>query len=1018
MIRELRYILAVLIGVSMMVSCADEPIIQGSGDIPEGYATISAKVSFKPFGSALNGGSRTAGDAIKEIESLYILLYDENEQLKEVFNAGEKNDQGGYKYNYSYEEEESREDVQSGNGEHIAEQKTPCAKFKKTIPYGKYYIYAVANYDLTDKDYSTIDKLRNLQLTWNDDVATNNEMFGYFTNGKTSVKPNGWNAPVVTITSPNVELHAWIRRAASKVTIAYDGESLNDNVYITIKSVQIKDIPKNCKLGVDYAVQSEEGLIADGEIIRYTTSDTDNNGPIITNGGVNWNSIHIEGWENPYDPKGTDGVAHTETSEALFFYENLQGIGETKVQEDKNEDGFVDDKDQQKDNKPLGTYIEVKGYYENRNLESVSKGDIIYRFMLGKNITDDYNAERNYHYKLTLKFKGDANDVDWHIDYDEELGIYVPDVYYISYLYNQQMELPLKVVFDNDDEMSWFQTEIVENNWEPDGDASALGDNYYGNGTGDKNSIYSAMGSNGVVSGTIGAGNTNVRWLGFLTLRDELKMNGDTIYRKAFDGDISVYAASTLPYEWWINPNGVADSIQESRGDYVANNVEDGNDETKTYAYKIRLYTRLKQLYITSGFTGNNPYVGYNRKAKVKFTAHLKSTPNPTERSPYVKYVDIVQVKRLINPTGIWRDKNNAESFNVVLKEQDGYGGDFTDLISQGSWSAEIMKFPQGDGEWFDITPKSGVTGSRVAFTYRPNGTTDKPRCGIIKVTYHNNTCSHLIFVRQGYDPIALEDGLRKWYSFNLKTKDAMTTSPLDEGSLYRYGTFDKPISEINNLNLGLGIAPGDKEFVLEGIYNDDGTNKSLSWSDIGSLQMGASFDSPVSGAVFPGLDDWNALQKLKQGYGVLYADGATECATSTMNAFGYRDAYPGGDKNKRGMRGVFVYSEKTGRNLFFPIGALGYGHRKHAYTDYPGILRYGTRETVLNDSYQEYHPMLWGLFKQYGAIYWTADLGKAWDINFDQLDFNTYGTNAWKDYEDGNGKQSDACFVRLIKYE
>ena len=40
-----------------------------------------------------------------------------------------------------------------------------------------------------------------------------------------------------------MELHAWIRRAASKVTIAYDATGLKEGVFIYLKSVQIKDIP-------------------------------------------------------------------------------------------------------------------------------------------------------------------------------------------------------------------------------------------------------------------------------------------------------------------------------------------------------------------------------------------------------------------------------------------------------------------------------------------------------------------------------------------------------------------------------------------------------------------------------------------------------------------------------------------------------------------------------------------------------------------------------------------------------
>ena len=33
-------------------------------------------------------------------------------------------------------------------------------------------------------------------------------------------------------------------------------------------------------------------------------------------------------------------------------------------------------------------------------------------------------------------------------------------------------------------------------------------------------------------------------------------------------------------------------------------------------------------------------------------------------------------------------------------------------------------------------------------------------------------------------------------------------------------------------------------------------------------------------------------------------------------------------------MRGCFIYNKTNGRNLFFPIGASGYGHRKQGYGD------------------------------------------------------------------------------------
>lgn len=93
----------------------------------------------------------------------------------------------------------------------------------------------------------------------------------------------------------------------------------------------------------------------------------------------------------------------------------MQGTGKDKSQDadgngELDHPGLPDRPDEYpnyklKDGKPYGTYIEVKAYYVSNHEDRVGSGDITYRFMLGKNVTTDYNAERNYHYKLTLKFK-------------------------------------------------------------------------------------------------------------------------------------------------------------------------------------------------------------------------------------------------------------------------------------------------------------------------------------------------------------------------------------------------------------------------------------------------------------------------------------------------------------------------------------------------------------------------------------------------------------------------------------
>ena len=58
-----------------------------------------------------------------------------------------------------------------------------------------------------------------------------------------------------------------------------------------------------------------------------------------------------------------------------------------------------------------------------------------------------------------------------------------------------------------------------------------------------------------------------------------------------------------------------------------------------------------------------------------------------------------------------------------------------------------------------------GSTGSEIRFPCQPAGTIgeDQSRCGIILVRYHNLSCYHHIFVRQGYAPIRVA-GSAKWH--------------------------------------------------------------------------------------------------------------------------------------------------------------------------------------------------------------------------------------------------------------
>lgn len=449
-----RYILLIATFVLLLYSCADEDLYIDNGNVPEGETEISASLSFSSFFPALErsraaGGS--PGTAISDIERLYILIYEEDtgedagEEITDEDGTETKKwklEKGGIillnESEHSLRVDNPDPDRTDKNSP--VETETAHAAFRFRHKNGTYKIYAVANVDLSavpTKDIDTPEKLKNFSLRWvpgTDNVAKNNGMFGYFTNDK--------NAPVTSTEtvniSPNQQMHARIRRAASKVTIAYDGSGLADGVEIYILAASIKDIPVRCPLGTQNKPDTDNLLITQGGSILYYKNDV--NAP-------NPSELTLEGYEACVTKqKPIYGSDHSVAADALFFYENMQGTGKSKAQtapgpgnDNGNKDNTIGypnpDKDIPgsgwKDEKPYGTYIEVDAYYRSTNQNKPGSGIIKYRFMLGKDTDTNYDAERNYHYKLTLNFKGYANDYDWHIDYDPEQAFEVtqPKVY-------------------------------------------------------------------------------------------------------------------------------------------------------------------------------------------------------------------------------------------------------------------------------------------------------------------------------------------------------------------------------------------------------------------------------------------------------------------------------------------------------------------------------------------------------------------------------------------------------------
>lgn len=1017
-----RHIILFLM-IATVTSCYDEFMKQEF--IGEGKASISATLDFKPMSSALSR-TRAAGDALKDISSLHVLLYDyDTKKLIEQYKW--KIDE----YSVS-DENRNGSDAENGNS---AETSTKRATFKLPveIDFGKYYMYAVANIDSLFEKYSddilTVDGLKDIPLTWDsENVAKNGQMIGFFI--KSSAPALSADDEPLIINSKNVKLHAWLRRAASKVTVAFDGSNLKEGVFIYIQSVQIKDIPSQCYLGKDNNVGREGYTLdmpgsgpdmSDGETITYHEGDM---------------AEDFEYGEGCADHRVTVGSphfgSHDETAPALYFYENMQGAGDNMPDKRQDADGngsldhpgLPDDATYRlKDDVPYGTYIEVHAHYISNNSERLGNGHIIYRFMLGQDVKKDYNAKRNCHYKLTLKFKNFANEADWHIEYEEpEPGVMTPEPYYISYLYNHSMMYPIKVNTGGR-KIEYIKAEILENNWAP---YNASSDIYY---TGAPNGVAAP-------------------WNGFLSLH---KTTETVLYENIIGSNEQYY--NTVPkrgereYKDFVLPGGITSkefTTENSEPDDKYR-VEKHPTEANTYNIYIPMYTRAKQMISTTGYTGNNPYVAYQRKARVKITTKLEGL-----NEVFTNEVPIYQVRRVVNPKGIYRSLKNNKSFHVVLKRLPGEDQQmFKTFQSEGPWKAYVVKETNGKGITLSVTDPMttelkddpeygkaiyGKTGSVIDFNVNFEQSSDNPsdnRYAIIRVEYHNYTCQHLIFVRQGDKPDDLVTGGVKWYAMNMKTTSKLASNPLDEGSLFKFGKWNHPIDALSNKNPRepwINVTPGDFKIYPEDGLTNAATGDKMGWTDIIHSNTTDGFGNPqmANARVATGADFWELRNSyIEQGYGVLYGDDATETADDIVEVYGYDYEH---NKSGRGMRGCFAYNSNTGKNLFFPIGASGYGHRKQSYKatwgdpeTLNGVLRYAAGRTQLYPSPVE-RPLFYDLYKRPGGIYWlnaeipqdyftpTDGVSLGWDINYFSFDFNFISK--------GNlikSGGSDACFVRCV---
>lgn len=1118
--NKLKLLLNILIQICfavMLIGCDDEGFGYVGGASAGGEAVVTLEASFSPFAS---GAVSRASDVypargFNSVSDIVVL----------TFSSADGKLVGIYEPRDYVVKDAGRVDANASNGASAESDTKSISNLSLKIPFGSYYIVAVANYgeyqseadgsvaiikssleklrevpDFAPGEF-TLDNLRRLRVNWDSgEYANNRAMLGYFAPTGAAVPHSESKFPAVTIDRPDIKLNAWLRRCASKITVDFDASSLSDNIHIYIKDVKIYDIAADCTLGFGNPESDDEDLEDYNNHPSATSRLIANDGKFIEFGqGDDYNLWPCLSKQRPYilaDDGKTKKDFHSQDSECLYFYENMQGVreGYNRAPIPNLSNGGVAEGYNEKDGVPYGTYIEVTAHHVSEVNSQSDEKDIKYRFMLGKNVTDNFDAERNYHYKLTLSFLGNANEYHWHIDYEHEEGFRVPNPWYVSYVYNHDAYLPFDFTLDEDWEVVDMKAKIVTNPWYPttssvyaEGEDLSLSDADYEI---TPETPYGDMDYPYQTADNKYTGN------GFLSLRapSEESILTDTRVGTPWPGYYSPIA-NKINQKYF---DGEAAGV-DSEGNAVApvNHGErmiientfpstDGSEREKiyvkrkrdTYSIDIPLFTREKALVKQTGYTGNNPFVGYQRVAKIELYAVTRKKDDHTQTRDFTAKANVVQVRRVVNPKGVYRSSGNYEPFHVNLKFQtsERSDGEFKSIISRGPWMAEVL----GADNFITLDGKQRVTGSsrsEIDFTIRFNRMSGPGnKNAIIRIKYHNYTCTHLIFVRQGYDAQSICDGgpiyenpnatPTVWSTFNMTAGNKVAEDPRDEGSMFKFGNADDAISSIDNIYRDEAGNPvfyeqsRDKFTPHETltILKPDGTvnTDKNTWADIPKNNAGfadAKNDdgTPMAISRAATMRDFEQLYLTKFiefGYGVLYADGATETQSSLEMVNGWHRDDTSADRNKKGMRGVFVYywnpnepnNPYCTKNIFFPIGRSGYGHRKNANEeltgDYngKGILRYSCMRAVpINEyggvytNFQNISPLFEFLYRRMGAIYYARSntptdaylVANGETENTDtqacgiDLNYFTFDVDVIRSKNLDYG--GDACFVRTV---
>lgn len=970
-----KRLLRTCVGISLsifllsLVSACEEDRLYDEG-IPEGNSEVTFRMVFRPEQS-VDVSRSTSGDAIRDIDNINILVYSPKGHLMEHRYISDPKPVENERPSYPDDTDGSKPKPEESSTQHV--------DVKMTLANGRYKIYAVANVgDLSkvhSKDIADEKTMRSISFAWNpDNVVSNSQMSGYFTVSATKGPYYGGDAPIVEIKNSG-SIHCWLRRLASKVTVAIDASEMNENIYIYIKSAQLKDIPVSCKLIDDNKMTDEDDRLDSDTISFANGSESDHKKWTLLTCGRGANKIG----------------SHSHVAKSLFFFENMQDVHKDKHKY-HGDYGAVENPDSpwHKDGVANGTYLEIEGYYYNRSHDNPSYGAIKYRFMLGKNTIDDFNAERNAHYKVTLKFRNNANDPDWHIEYNyipKPPEVLVNSPLYISYLQNRELNIPVTIFYDKEisGAVSSVNMSIVDNDWSFDKhpyNTKFPEDRY-----------------------------------GFLNMSLSTTNNDPT------------YTASAT----FTEP------------DYY--------DEEK-YRYSLPVYTRPMAFSSSPVMSGNNFFVGATRHAKVRITVNFElggSLSQDVEVIQVPRLVNPCGVWRSYNSdkkfkVSLTNALTDDEATTPLGFDKIESQGPWTAKIVKGE---DWVRIKDCQSDTWSADAVTGGTGSNVEFDYKPSGTIaeSESRFGMIEVRYHDNNCYHVIFVSQGMAPVVIDN--TAWHMSNLEIGDKDTTNPLLEGCMFKFGNSEQGFQAKQNLNADYGFQKDCSGRMFD-ILKPDGSTESLKFDDVLCDTTGFDVKGKVRVASHKDYIGLTDPERFNRYYGVMYGDECDETLMDPDESNTYTNV--GDKKGMRGTfiyekstgKSLFfpIGNQGHGRRQYndFVYDANWnesvHGEKKQ----YRHALKYANRTAKMPWATAANNPMLYNLYQEPGAVYWYGerwDSGRfesvlypypvyhyGFDMNYFTYGFESYGTNIVlrmreeNVFQPGVGRKlnmSDACFVRRV---